>query len=148
MGYGSGRFPIERASKLGHMKLIEHEQITRLIRQFESVDSTEDNPVGMLSGNLDLTTDSEIEFIITVDGGQAVIPNELRRDKRIGFIKVCAMLIRRTDIQRLRANPVVDPRELAIMFDDSVWFQPAAVPLAPTWRLSEPRRFYAKLASR
>lgn len=130
MGYGSGRFPIERASKLGHMKLIEHEQITRLIRQFESVDSAEDSPVGMLSGNLDLTTDSEIEFIITVDGGQAVIPNELRRDKRIGFIKVCAMLIRRTDIQRLRANPVVDPRELATMFDDSVWFQPAAVPLA------------------
>ncbi len=50
MSYGSGRFPLERASKLGHVKLVEHEQVTRLIRQFERIDTEADEPVGALTG--------------------------------------------------------------------------------------------------
>src|SRR6266567_1346217 len=130
MSYGSGRFPLERASKLGHVKLVEHEQVTRLIRQFERIDTEADEPVGALTGKLDLEATSPIQFIVAIDGGQAVIPNEVRRDKRIAFIKVCAMLIRREDITYLRKNPVIDPRDLAKMFDRSVWYHPAVLPLA------------------
>jgi len=75
MSYGSGRFPLERASKLGHVKLVEHEQITRLIRQFERIDTEADEPVGALTGKLDLEATSPIQFIVAIDGGQAVIPN-------------------------------------------------------------------------
>lgn len=130
MGYGSGRLPIERASKLGHVRLIENEHVTRLMRQFERVDATGDVPVGGLTGTVDLTMPTKLRFVVTVDGGQAVIPNEVRRDKRMGFIKVCAMIIRREDIAALREHPVTDPRELATIFDDGVWSQSAALPLA------------------
>jgi len=130
VSYGSGRFPLERASKLGHVKLIEHEHVSRLIRQFERADTAADAPIGGLSGRVDLNAASPIRFVVAIDGGQAVIPNEVRRDKRIAFVKVCAMLIRREDIAFLRQNPVIDPRDLAKMFDGGVWFHAAVLPLA------------------
>jgi hypothetical protein len=130
MSYGSGRFPLERASKLGHIKLVEHEQVARLIRQFERIDPVGDVPIGQCTGNLDLADSSPIRFVLTVDGGQAVIPNEIRRDKRVAFINVCAMLIERAEIQFLREHPVVDPRDVAKLFDGKVWYHPAALPLA------------------
>lgn len=126
----SGNYPIERASKLGHMKVIEHEHVRRLLRQFEEVTSDDDSPLGKCDGRIDLNADSPIKYIITVDGGQAVIPNEVRRDKRVAFISVCAMLVRREDIAGLRADPIIDPRDLTKMFEDRVWYQPAALPLA------------------
>lgn len=121
---------MERASKLGHMKVIEHEHVSRLLRQFERTDPSDETPVGMRTGHIDLSTPSAIRFILTVDGGQAVIPNEVRRDKRMAFIKFCAMLIRREDIAELRRHPILDPREVAAMFEEGVWYQAAALPLA------------------
>lgn len=130
MSYGSGRFPIERASKLGHIKLVEHEQVRRLIRQFERTDTAEDSPVGYRTGQIDLKAPSSIRLVVTVDGGQAIIPNTIRRDKRVAFINICAMVIERDDIAFLRRNPVVDPRDMSRMFNDKVWYQAAALPLA------------------
>lgn len=131
MSYGTeGNYPIERASKLGHMKIIEHEQVKRLLRQFEMVSASTDAPLGSRDGQININAVSPIKYIITVDGGQAVIPNEVRRDKRIAFISVCAMLVRREDITNLRADPIIDPRDLTKMFEDRVWYQPAALPLA------------------
>jgi hypothetical protein len=131
MGYDAKKFPMERASKLGHMKVIENEHVTRLLRQFEKSDSTADEPLGGLSGNLNLKAESPIKYLITIDGGQAVIPHALRRDKRMAFIKVCAMLIKREQIAALRQQPIVDPRDLSRMFDENViWYLPAVLPLA------------------
>ncbi len=130
MGYGSGKFPVERASKLGHMEVIEHEHVSRLLRQFAKTDQSDDKPIGCRTGTVDLATPSNIRFVVSVDGGQAVIPNEVRRDKRMAFIKFCAMVIRRSDIVSLRKNPIVDPRELAKMFEGGVWYQAAVLPLA------------------
>jgi hypothetical protein len=121
---------MERASKLGHMKVIEHEHVSRLLRQFERTDLTDHDPIGYRTGAVDLSAPSPVEFIITVDGGEAVIPNEVRRDKRMAFIKFCAMLIRRDSIAELRKHPIVDPRDIAKMFDEGVWYQAAALPLA------------------
>lgn len=131
MSYGKGgNYPIEKASKIGHMKVIEHEHVRRLLRQFEAITPGIDLPLGSCDGQINIGADSPIRYIITIDGGQAVIPNEVRRDKRVAFISVCAMLVRREDIATLCANPIVDPRDLAKMFDDCVWYQPAALPLA------------------
>jgi hypothetical protein len=130
LSYGSGRFPLEFASKLGHVKLVEHEHIARLVRQFERTDTAGDTPVGGLTGKLSLASSSSIRFVLTVDGGQAIIPNKLRHDKRLAFIKVCAMVIRREDITYLHQNPVIDPRQLSRMFEDGVWYNAAALPLA------------------
>lgn len=113
MSYGSGRFPIERASKLGHVKLVEHEQVARLIRQFKRTDTAADALIGYRTGCLELGSPSSIRFVVTVDGGQAVIPNAVRRDKRVAFINICAMVIEREDIAFLRRNPVIDPRTLS-----------------------------------
>jgi hypothetical protein len=130
MSYGSGRFPFERASKLGHIKLIEHEHVARLMRQFERTDTAGDAPVGMRSGSVDLDAPSPIRYVVAIDGGQAIVPNEVRRDKRMAFLKVCAMVIRREDIAFLRANPLIDPRDRAKLFEEGLWFQAAALPLA------------------
>jgi hypothetical protein len=130
MSYAGKILPTERASKLGHMRVIEHEQVSRLLRQFERTDTAGDEPLGERTGTIDLATPSDIRFIISVDGGQAIIPNEVRRDKRMAFIKFCAMVIRRADIAALRRCPIVDPRDLAKLFDEGVWYQAAALPLA------------------
>jgi hypothetical protein len=121
---------MERASKLGHMKLIDDERGIRLLDQFEQAGSASHAPIGSGTGRIDLHAPSSIRFVITVDGGEAIVPNELRRDKCLAFIKFCAVLIRRADIAQLRQNPVVDPRDLARLFADNVWYQAAALPLA------------------
>lgn len=130
MGYGSGRLPIERASKLGHMQLIEHEHVQRLLRQFQALEPRDGTAVGARSGHLDLSTPPSLDYVLTVDGGQALIPNELRRDKRMAFIKIGAMVIRREDVEALRARPVIDPRDLKAMFEGGTWTTSAALPLA------------------
>jgi hypothetical protein len=86
--------------------------------------------IGERTGRLDLETPSALDYILTVDGGQALIPNELRRDKRMAFIKVGAMALRRADLEALRVHPVIDPRDLAAMFEGMTWFASAALPLA------------------
>ncbi len=40
------------------------------------------------------------------------------------------MLIRLEDIASLRNDPIIDPRDLTKMFEDRIWYQPAALPLA------------------
>lgn len=130
MSYGSGRLPIERASKLGHMRLVENEHVARLLRQFEALDAEESSPLGARTGNIDLKAPSPIRFVVTVDGGQAMIPNAIRREKRVAFVSVCAMMIERAEVAFLREHPVIDPRDIARLFEGKVWYQAAALPLS------------------
>src|SRR5438552_2304102 len=127
---GSGRFPIERASKLGHMRLIEDPHVQRLIAEFEKAEKDPSLAVGYKSGHFDLTVETPIKFVVAIDGGQAVVPNVIRTERRMGFIAVCALLIRCDDIEELKKNPVIDPRDLAARFRDAVWYMPASLPLS------------------
>jgi hypothetical protein len=127
---GSGRFPVERASKLGHVRLIQDSRVQRLLDAFERVDESGTDTLGELSGTIDLEDSAEIENIVTVDGSHIAIPNALAQQKRLAFITVAATVLRRSEIQALRATPIIDPRELAEQLDNSSEYNVAVLPLS------------------
>jgi hypothetical protein len=109
----SGRLPIERASKIGHVKIIQEPRVQRLMEAFESVDGTAEEMLGELSGTLDLSNTDEIENVVAIDGSHAAIPNTIKDHKRIAFITAGALAITRSEVASMKANPVIDPRDLA-----------------------------------
>jgi hypothetical protein len=125
----SGRLPIERASKIGHVKIIQEPHIQRLIEAFESIEDGPDENLGELSGTLDLSRTGEIENVIAIDGSHAAIPNSIKNHKRIAFIRAGAQVVSRTSIAAMKMNPVVDPRDLARQLQGSSKSVVAALPL-------------------
>lgn len=125
----SGRLPIERASKLGHIKIIEEPRIQRLLEVFESTSDIGKPTFGEVSGRLDLASSGELENVVAVDGSQACIPNVILNHKRIGFVTVAAVFLQRSEIKALKENPIVDPRVLARKMEENTKTLAAAVPL-------------------
>lgn len=109
----SGRLPIERASKIGHVKIIQEPRVQRLMEAFEGVDGAAEEMLGELSGTLDLSDAVGIENVVAIDGSHAAIPNTIKNHKRIAFITAGALAITRSDVASLKSNPVIDPRDLA-----------------------------------
>lgn len=125
----SGRLPIERASKLGHIKIIQEPRIQRLLEVFESTADQGPLQFGELSGSLDLADVGELENVVAIDGSQACIPNVVMNHKRIGFITAGAVYLSRSEIQALKADPIVDPRVLAARLEENTNSLAAALPL-------------------
>ncbi|MBA2671269.1 MAG: hypothetical protein H0U67_12920, partial [Gemmatimonadetes bacterium] len=117
-------------SKIGHVRLIGDEHITRLLHQFESTDPPQTAPIGYRTGTLSLATPSEITAMVTVDGGQAVVSNDVVPAKRLGFIKIGTLVITDQQLQILRDNPVMDPRERTRVFEHAATHESAVVPLS------------------
>lgn len=125
---GSGQFPVERASKIGHMKLIQEPNIQKMLSEFESTDPTTGESIGYKSGHIDADCGDNIKFIIAVDGGQAVVPNEIRSEKRLAFISVCALKLDIHNLDEMRLNPIIDPRDFPKKVQ--TWNNPAIIPLS------------------
>ena len=64
-------FPIERASKIGHIKIIQEPHIQRWINAFEKIDTDGGTTLGELSGKLDLSQVGMLENIVAIDGSHA-----------------------------------------------------------------------------
>jgi hypothetical protein len=126
----SGRLPIERASKIGHVKIIQEPRVQRLMEAFESVDGASQEILGELSGTLDLSDSTEIENVVAIDGSHAAIPNSIKNHKRIAFITAGALVITRRDVAFMKANPIIDPRDLAKQLGDSSKSVAAVLPLS------------------
>ncbi|MCL4552040.1 MAG: hypothetical protein M1305_00575 [Candidatus Marsarchaeota archaeon] len=126
----SGRLPIERASKIGHIKIIQEPRIQRLIEAFEKADDTGDEALGELSGKLNLSQVGSLENVVAIDGSEVAIPNTLKEHKRIAFITVGAVVLKRSEIARMKANPVIDPRDLAKQMQEGASTVAAALPLS------------------
>ena len=130
MAYAKDGYPVEQASKIGHLKLVGNELIRRVIEDFEDVSPSSDGPKVSKTGSVDLTAESGIRRIVTVDGGQAVVPNPARREKAMAFVQVAACLLRMDDLRYMREHPLMDPRDVNKMIEGAVWYNPAAIPLA------------------
>lgn len=131
MAYAKDSWPVENASKLGHIKLIESPNIRRLISQFEATEPLADRPVGYLTGHVDLSIPAGVDYVIAIDGGQAVVPNSVRREKRLAWIKVSAVVLRMEDLNYMRSHPLMDPRDTAkLLVGRNVWTNEAVLPLA------------------
>lgn len=129
MAYAKDGFPVEQASKIGHLKLINNDLISRIVEDFESPEPSAHGPEISVSGTVDLSVDSPITRIITVDGGQAVVPNPARREKTLAFVQVAACLLRMDDLRYMREHPLMDPRDLKKMIDCD-WYNAAPLPLS------------------
>lgn len=127
---GSGRLPMERASKLGHIKVIQEPRIQRLLEAFETIDGDEPEMLGELSGHIDLKDDGAIEYIVAVDGSHCAIPNLIKSHKRIAFLTAGTVILNRRQITAMKASPVVDPRDLARQMRENAHVISTVLPLA------------------
>lgn len=130
MAYGGGTYPTEAASKVAHMRLLENPSITAMLTQFDSIEGDALPSSATLSGHVDLEQPCGLSHVVTVDGGEVVVPNPIRREKAVGFINVCTTLLRWSDLNRLREDPWIDPRDYAQMLTESQTPMPAVLPLA------------------
>jgi hypothetical protein len=130
MAYGTGKYPTEAASKIAHMKLLQNPTISALITQFDAVDPGADPSAGECTGTVNMSEPHGITHVVSVDGGEVVVPNPVRREKAVGFVNVCTTMFSMATLDRLRNEPWMDPREYARILLDSQTLQPAILPLA------------------
>lgn len=125
----SSGLPAERASKIAHMKLIQDETVIELLQSFSSNDAPKKPKSMKISGAVKIDDNFEIKHIVTVDGGLSVVPNPIRRDKAMAFIQVGTCLLKLEDIDKMKADPMMDPRDVSKMLK-KVGYRPAVLPLA------------------
>lgn len=114
MAYTStGRLSIERASKLGHVKIIQDPAVQRLLDAFERTDERDTEELPTPSGRLDLADTGDVENVVAIDGSHAAIPNSLKQHKKLAFVTATALTISLGEVARMKADPIVDPRDLA-----------------------------------
>ena len=130
MAYAQDGFPVEQASKIGHLKMIDSPLIRRVIEDFEDVTPSSSGPPESKTGSVDLSVESEIRWVIAVDGGQAVVPNPARREKTLAFVQVAACLLRMDHLKYKREHPLMDPRDVKRMMGGADWYHAAVIPLA------------------
>ena len=102
MAYAKNGYPIEQASKIGHLKLMTHPLITNLITQFDEPELPPISCYPVKSGQIDLSENSRLERVVTIDGGQAIVPNKYRPENQLGFIQVAACMLRMKDLDYMR----------------------------------------------
>lgn len=130
MSYGKNGFPLEQASKIGHMKMVSDPTIQQIVETFHA--DTEGSTAALITktGTLEVEPPKRIKRIVTIDGGQAVVPNPIRREKCMAFVQVGACMLKMDDLQYMREHPMMDPREVLKRTDGNVWYNPAVIPLA------------------
>lgn len=131
MAYNSSNgLPMEKASKIAHMKLVQEESVIEFLQSFQA-DESPIAPHGMaVTGYVDVNTQpDDIRYVVTVDGGLSVVPSPVRRDKTLAFVQVGTCLLRITDLEAMKEDPMMDPRLLAKLLD-KITYRPAILPLA------------------
>ena len=129
MAYSKDGYPIEHASKIGHLKLINHPLVTNLISQFEKPELPPTTSYPPKTGTVIMDPDKCLERIVTIDGGQVVVPNKYRPEKQVSFIQVAAFMLKMSDLNYIRSHPMLDPREFT-KFTSNYWYHPVVLPLA------------------
>ena len=129
MSYSKNGFPLEQASKIGHLKMTSHPIITNLISHFEAPELPKETNFPDKTGNIDLDSTNSLNRIVTIDGGQAIVPNEFRPEKQLSFIQVAACMLKMTDLEYMQLNPMIDPRKIKDL-TSSHWYHPTVLPLS------------------
>src|SRR3989442_1656467 len=128
---GSGRLPMEQASKLGHMKIIAEPHVQRLIEAWErTTDESVGEDFGELSGHLDLEIPTQIENVVAIDGSFVTAPNVVHSHKQLAFLSVGAIVLQLSQLAKLRAQSILDPRELGQALREQSHLHSAVLPLS------------------
>lgn len=129
MAYAKDGYPVEAASKIGHLKIVGNQTIRRVIESFEAFEAAGPSLIAQNVDHVDLTIPCGLRHVVTIDGGQTLVPNQLRREKTVAFIQVAACLLKLADLERMRQDPMMDP-DVGRIFRDKTWTNAAVVPLS------------------
>jgi hypothetical protein len=130
MAYAKDGYPVEAASKIGHLKIVGNQTIRRVIESFEAFEPVGPSLIAQNVDHVDLTIACGLRHVVTIDGGQTLVPNQLRREKTVAFIQVAACLLKLSDLERMRRDPMMDPRDVGSIFREKTWTNAAVVPLS------------------
>jgi hypothetical protein len=130
MSYAKNGFPVEQASKIGQLRIINDPVLQGVLGSFEASGGSAGAPLVTVTGHVDMTTGATIRRIIAIDGGEAIIPNPIRRERALGFVTAAALVLRMEDYERLTADPMADPRDLNKQMENRLWYKAAAIPLS------------------
>jgi hypothetical protein len=130
MAYAKDGYPVEAASKIGHLKIVGNQTIRRVIESFEAFEPAGPSLIAQSIDHVDLSIPSGLRYVVTIDGGQTLVPNQLRREKTVAFIQVAACLLKLADLERMRRDPMMDPGDVGTIFRDKTWTNAAVVPLS------------------
>jgi hypothetical protein len=129
MAYAKDGYPIEQASKIGHLKLTNHPVITSLISSFELPDAPDPATLPQPTGKIDVAQRTTLDRIVTIDGGQASVPNVYRSEKKLAFVQVAACMLKLSDLRYMSEHPMMDPRDWKRL-TEHYWYHPAVLPLS------------------
>jgi hypothetical protein len=90
-----------------HLKLVGNQTIRKLIESFETVEATGPSVIAETIEEIDLTITPNVRHVVTVDGGQALVPNPIRRERTVAFIQVAACLLKVVDLEKIRSDPMM-----------------------------------------
>jgi hypothetical protein len=127
VAYAKDGYPVEAASKIGHLKIVGNQTIRRVIESFEAFEPAGPSLIAQNVHHMDLTIPCEIRHVVTIDGGQTLVPNQLRREKTVAFIQVAACLLKLADLELMRRDPMMDPRDVGQIFRDKTWTNAAVL---------------------
>jgi len=130
MSYAKGGFPVEQASKIGQLRIINDPVLQGVLGSFEASGTGPTAPLVSATGHVDLSATGKIRRVIAIDGGEALIPNPIRRERALGFVTVAALVLRMEDYERLASDPMADPRDINKQMESRLWYKAAAIPLS------------------
>jgi hypothetical protein len=130
MSYAKGGFPVEPASKIGQLRIINDPVLQGVIKSFEASGPSAGAPLIVPTGRIDLSAHCDIRRVVVIDGGEAIIPNPIKRERTLGFVTAAALLMRMDEYEDLARNPMADPRDVNKDLEGKLWYKPAAIPLS------------------
>ena len=122
----SGRLPVESASKLGHLKVIESEWVRSLLEDFETTEVYDDGKQDLSvwkDFNLDLS--KALKHIWVVDGSYASV---IEQKKELTFVKTALMTIEQSKVEKIDKD-FPHPLLMQDIMKDSAMFHATVFPL-------------------
>lgn len=120
--YEGGGF--EKASKLGHVQIINNELVQQEIAEFEAHKPDPDElPIEQNTVNVDTLEPSEprIECVISIDGSRSEpVTDESYPENRIGFIQLATVLTKLREVRIQSGQKFVNPREVKQIAESSL----------------------------
>ncbi len=121
------RLPGERASKLGHLDILNSDLVNKLIQQFEYPDPHPHGPVSSSWLPIDLSA-KPLSLIFAVDGSLQVVKSDSRPVRELAFVKTALLRLDPRAVARLDKE-YPHPLALRQMMQNSALFHSTVFPL-------------------
>src|ERR1044071_3697979 len=100
MAYSEGsRLPSERASKLGHLAVVESEWVKSLISNFDNNGDKQPVPATAVWQEFTAVKVNPLKFVWVVDGSYASIVSSGNPPKELAFVKTAMLTIDRSRLE-------------------------------------------------